>query len=196
MKRYPLKTVGLALLLLTSCSSAPKVEKTVVSAYKDGVPGGTLVETYIITAKITDIDAGSRKVTLLAPDGSQRAFTAGPRYRHFDRLRIGDEVQAKVTRQLLVFLGRQGAPPAASQPIPVAVAPDGSQAGVLRAETVERTAKVGAVDRKRRQATLEFADGTSRSFDIRKDVELGRLIPGEEVVIRTSSAVVLTQESP
>jgi hypothetical protein len=185
-----------ALATLASCSSTPKVEKATAVAYREGVPGGTWVETYKITASVVAIDAANRRVTLVAPDGSRNTFTAEPGDRTFDQLRVGDPVQATVTRQLVVFRRRDGVPPNDGQTTGAVPAPDGAQAGVLRADTVQRSATVTVVDRKGRQATLQFPDGTCRSFAVRKDVDLQQVTPGEEVVIRTSSAVVLKLDKP
>ena len=183
-------------IVFGSCSSEPKVEKTSTVAYREGVPGGTLVERYQITATVSAIDAGSRKVTLTAPDESRNTFTAAPTDRTFDQLRVGDPVRATVTRQLVIFLRRDGAPLSNGPAIAADLAPDAANSDVLKSDTVQRTATVAAVDPKRRRATLRFADGTSRSFPVRKDVELQGVKLGEEVVIRTTSAVVLTVEKP
>jgi hypothetical protein len=177
------------LLTFTSCSSAPKVEKTTTTAYRQSVPGGTLVETYKITALVKAIDPADRKVTLVASDGSANTFTAGPKNRAFDQLRAGEQVQAAVTRELVVFLRKDGAPLTDNTLLSTAV-----NSGALKSDTVQLIAQVGIVDRKRRQVALQFPDGTSKSFTTRKDVDLQRVQSGEEVVIRTTSAVVLTLE--
>jgi len=181
---------------LTSCSSAPKVQKASTVAYLEGVPGGTLVETYKITVTVTEIDPASRKVTLVAPDGSRNSFTAGPGDRSFGQLRVGEKAQATVTRQLVVFLRKDGAALSEGPVIAAALAPPGAEAGVLKSDTVQRIAKVNSIHQQRRQVTLEFPDGTAKTFVVRKEVELQGVKPGEEVVIRTTSAVVLTLEKP
>ena len=191
-----LAVVPAALLTFTSCATSPKVEKVTTTAYREGVPGGTLVETYKITATVTAVDAGTRKVTLVAPDGSRNTFTAGSHYRNFDQLRVGDAVQATVTRELVVLPGQNGVPPNDDHSAALPVVPAGEPSGVLKADTVQRSAKVGAIDQKGRQVTLQFQDGTSKTFPVRKDVDMKRMKVGEDVVIRTTSAVVLSQEKP
>ncbi|MCX6926543.1 MAG: hypothetical protein NT154_25540 [Verrucomicrobia bacterium] len=200
-RRNPLRIAALALMpaalvIFSSCSSTHKVEMTSVATYQEGEPGGTVVETYKITTEVTSIDAGSRKVTLVAPDGSKNTFTAGPNFRGFDQLKVGDEVQATVTRQLVVLLGQNGVPPSDDHAAALPVVPAGELAGVLRADTKQRNAKIGAVDPKERQVTLQFPDGTSKAFPARKDVDMKRMKVGDDVVIRTTSAVVLTPEKP
>src|SRR5690349_13021703 len=99
-----------ALLLLTSCSSTPEVQKATTTDYRKGLPGGTLVETYKVTLTVANLDAASHKVTFVAPDGSRNTFTAGAGDRSFHKLKAGDQVQATVIRQLVVFLRKDGAP--------------------------------------------------------------------------------------
>jgi Cu/Ag efflux protein CusF len=192
----PLALLPATLLLFTSCSSAPKVEKSETAVYQEGVPGGTLVEAYKIPVMISDIVPASRRVTLIAPDGSRNTFTAEPDDSTFGRLKVGEKVEATVTRQLVVSLLMNGAPLSESQATAAVLAPGGTESGAMKSDTLQRTARIGAIDKKGRRVTLRFADGTSTAFDVRKDVELSRLKTGQEVLIRTSSAVVLTLGKP
>ena len=183
-------------LALTSCSSTPKVEKASTVAYREGMPGGTLVEAYQIPVTVAEVDATARKVTLVAPDGSRNIFAAAPGDPAFDRLRAGNRFEAAVTRELVIFLGQDRAAVEQNPITPAVFTPADAQSGVLRSETVQRAARVEAVDPKRRQTTLVFPDGVSKTFPIRKDVDPHQIQPGAEVVIRTSSWVVLTLEKP
>ena len=182
-----------ALLFLISCSSTPTVEKTTKVAYKEGVPGGVLVETYQTAAKVAAVDAANKKVTLLAPDGSKNTFKAGPKGIDFDHLRVGDTVKAFVTRQLVVYLNKDGPPPINGE---TALPSRADHPGVLKSDTVQRGAKVGAIDLRHRHVTLQFPDGTSATFEIRKDVDLSKVKLGEDVVIRSTSAVTLAPGKP
>jgi hypothetical protein len=187
---------AVALLFLVSCASKPENEKNTSSVYRQGVPGGTWVESYRVPVTIAAIDPASRKVTLVASDNSRNTFTAGPNFNGFDQLRVGDQVQAAVARELVVFLRQHGMPPAADTSVAKALIKDGQQSGVLKADTVEKTAKVTATSPNQNQATLQFADGTTRDITVRRDVNLWDVKVGEEVVIRTRSAAVLNLEKP
>ena len=185
-----------ALLFLVSCASKPEDEKSTSTAYREGVPGGTWVESYRIPVTVAAIDPAHRKVTLVASDNSRNTFTAGPDFKGFDQLRIGDQLQAAVARELVVFLRQHGPPPEADTTVAKELIKDGEQSGVLKAEMVEKTAKVTAISPNQGQATLQFADGTTKDIAVRRDVNLWNFKPGEEVVIRTRSAVVLNLEKP
>ena len=201
MKLCPFQVVApavsaAALLLLVSCVSGPEDERNTSTAYREGVPGGTWVESYRATVTVAAIDPTNRKVTLVASDNSRATFTAGADFKGFDQLRVGDQVQAAVAREMVVFLRQHGLPPDADTSVAKEMIKEGEYSGILKAETVEKTAKVTAVRPNQGQATLQFSDGTTRDISVRRDVNLWNIKVGEEVVIRTRSAVVLNLEKP
>src|SRR5262249_1874095 len=148
-----------AALFLSSCASEPEDEKNVSTAYREGVPGGTWVESYKIPLTVEAIDPAARKITLVAADNSRNTFTAGPDFKGFDKLKVGDQVQAAVARELVIFLRQHGLPPEADTSAAKALIKDSDPSGILKADPVEKTAKVTAIDRTYGQATLQFADG-------------------------------------
>ena len=201
MKLCPLQLVlpavsAAAALMLSSCASKPEDETNTSTAYREGVPGGTWLETYKIPLTVAAIDPASRTLTLVASDNTRNTFTAGPDFKGFDNLKVGDQVQAAVARELVIFLPEHGLPPEADTSAAKALIKDGAPSAVLKSDPVEKTAKVTALDRTQGQATLQFADGTTRTVKVRNDVNLYKFEPGEEVVIRTRSAVVLNVEKP
>ena len=174
--------LGSAALVLCSCSSPPKVQKATAMAYREGVPGGTVVENYNITVTVASLDLAQRKVTLKAPDGTQNTFIAGRDVEGLEKLRPGDAVRVAVTRELVIYLSKDSRPVLPEEkPLP----------GALRADTVNKTAWVKTVDEKRRTVLLQFADNTSQSFTLRKDIDTRQLKPGDEVLIGIGSSVVL-----
>jgi translation elongation factor P/translation initiation factor 5A len=185
-----------AMLALTSCSSTPQGEGTTMVAAQKGVPGGVIVDTYKVTATVTAVDAASRKVTLAMADGAKTTVKAGPEVVNFDQIQVGDQVKATVAEQLVVFVRKNGEPASDGEAAAVALAPVGAKPGVLMANTVEVTAKVEALDLEHRKATLRFPDGTSKTFKVRKDVDMTKAKLGDEVVIRTTEAVAITVEKP
>jgi len=185
-----------ALLALTSCSSTPKIEPTTTAVYEQGVPGGVVVETYKNTATVTGIDAASRKVTLVTPDGRKETFKAGPGVVNFDQIRVGDQVKATLAQQLVVYMAKDNPPASDGEAALVALAPKGAKPGGLMANTVQVIAKVTAIDLKHHKATLRFPDGTTRTVAVRRDVDLTQRQVGEEVVIRATEALAISVEKP
>jgi hypothetical protein len=206
LKLGTITLMPVGLLVFTSCSSTPKAEATttaapqgesatMVSAQK-GVPGGTIVQTYKVTATVTAVDAGSRKVTLVTPDGKKTIFKAGPEVENFAQIQVGDQVKATVAEQLVVFVRKNGEPPSDGETAAVALTPLGAKPGVMMANTVEVTAKIEALDLDHRKATLRFPDGTSQTFSVRKDVDMTKGKIGDDVVIRTTEALAILVEKP
>ena len=197
-------------LVVCSCSSEPKTEGTaksslvhevtgegaVMTAFKPGVPGGVAVGTYQETATVTGIDKEKRKVTLVTPNGAMGVFKAGPAVANFDQIEVGDQVKATVTQELVVFVRKSGEPSRDGDATTIGLAPIGTKPGALIADTREITAKVTAIDLKHHKATLQFPDGKSKTFEVRQDVDLTNQSVGQEVVIRTTDALVISVEKP
>ena len=201
MKRNILNWAGLALLsagvlALTSCSSTPSGESATGVAYQEGVPGGVVVQTYKETATVTAIDAAERKITLVTPEGKKDTVKCGPEVVNFDQIRVGDQLKLTVTEQLAVAMAQAGEPLSDGGAAVVALAPVGARPGGLVANTVQVTAKVSAINLKDHKATLQFADGSTRTFPVRKDVDLTQRQVGEEVSIRVTEALAISVEKP
>ena len=194
LKLSVLALLPAAWLSMTGCSSTNKVDKTTTTAFKEGVPGGTLAQTYQTTATVTAIDPATRQVTLTAPDGSQNSFMAGPKVA-LDQIKAGDEVKVTVARELVVYLNPNDVP-ATTSPAAMVRATPGVQPGVLMADTVELTATVEAVDLPKHEATLHISDGRSGTFKVRQDVDLTQVKPGAKVFIRTKAAAAIMLEKP
>ena len=188
-----------AMLALTSCSSTstpdvpPGERSTIVSAQK-GVPGGVTVETFKTTATITGVDAATRQVSLLTADGSRTSFKAGPEVANFDQIHVGDHVKATIVSELAVYLRKGDEPADDGGASAVALAPIGAKPGMMIANTEKVTAKVTAIDAKHHTATLQFPGGKSKTFKVRKDVDVSQATVGQEVVIRVSRALAITVE--
>jgi translation elongation factor P/translation initiation factor 5A len=183
-----------AWLILTGCSSTPKVEKTTTTAFQEGVPGGTLTQTYQADATVTAIDPVTRQVTLTAPDSSQNTFMAGPKV-VLDQIKAGDKVKVTVARELVVYLNHNDLP-ASTSPAAMVGATPGVRPGVLTADTVELTATVEAIEMPKHEATLHISDGRTGTFKVRQDVDLAQMKPGTTVYIRITAAAAIMLEKP
>lgn len=191
-----LALMPVALLTFTSCSSTPEGQGTTAVAVEHGVPGGTIVETYKITATVTAVDAASRKVTLVTPDGTKTTFKAGPEVVNFGQIQVGDQVKATLAEQLVVFVRKSGEPANDGTTAAVALAPVGAKPGAVMANTEEVTAKVEAIDLEHHKATLRFPDGKTKTFKVRPDVDLTKAKLGDEVTFRTTEALAILVEKP
>lgn len=191
-----LAIVPAATLIFTSCSSPPEGQSTTVVSAQKGVPGGIIVGTYQETATVTAVDPATRKVTFVTPGGKKTVFKAGPEVVNFPQIRVGDQVKATLTEELVVFMATDAPPQGQGNASVVALAPVGSKPGALVADTVQVKAKVTEIDLKQHKATLQFPDGSTKKVAVRKDVDLTKRSVGEEVVIRATEVLAVTVEKP
>lgn len=201
MKSMMFKRMAAAILIasplaLVSCTSKPPApESTSSTTFEQGVPGGVVVETYTVTANVTDVDAAKRVVTLLLSDGTKTAVKCGPEVINFDQIRVGDQLKVVFTEELAVSMvtGASAQPGEASA---VALAPRGAKPGAIVAAARQVTATVTEIDLKQHRATLRFSDGSIRKVAVRPDVDLTKRHVGEQVVIRITESVAILVEKP
>lgn len=174
----------------------PGAQAARAAAIQLGQPGGLVVDTYQLSATVTDIDKDKRKVTLQAADGAKTVVKAGPEVVNFDQIAVGDTVKAQVTEQLVVFVRKSTEPAGPAQAATVTLAPVGVKPGAFMAETTEATAKVAALDPQKHEATLQFSDGKSKTFKVRPDIDLSKYSTDDEVVIRSTEALAILVEKP
>lgn len=186
-----------ATISLTSCSTSSRIgETTSSSSYEEGVPGGTYVETYELEATVTAIDAADRKVTLTDAKGKRETVKCGPEVVNFDQIEVGDKVKVTMNSELVLAMADADNPPMDATATQVSLAPVGAKPGGSMTGTQQYTATVSGINLKRREATLRFPDGTTRTFAVRKDVDLSKRKVGEQVVVRVRVGVAISVEKP
>src|SRR4051812_30040332 len=168
IQRFAYVSLLPAVLAFNSCSTEPAGHSTQLAAFAPGEPGGAVVQTYKETATVTGIDKATRKVTLVTKEGKKTNFKAGPEVANFNQIEVGDQVTATVAGQLVVFVRKPGEAPPEGAAAAVGLAPLGAKPGILLANTEEITAKVNSINLKKREATLDFPDGSSKTFKVRK----------------------------
>lgn len=200
MKRSLLSLLSLFItLLLTSCSSTtygPIDDKNQNATYQKGVPGGTVVETYRLDATVSEIETAARKVTLLSKEGKKTTVKCPPEVVNFDQIHVGDTVRAIVTSELTVAMADASTERIESASQTVALAPKGAKPGMFVTETQQYTATITDINLKKRQATLHFPDGSDRTFNVRKDVDLSQRKVGEQVTFQVAMAMAISIQKP
>jgi hypothetical protein len=162
----------------------------------EGVPGGTVVQTYELEATVAAIDAAARKVTLVDAAGIKTTVKAGPEVVNFDQIRVGDKLKITAAQELVVSVAGEGETPSDGGAQMVALAPKGAKPRGLMAETTQVTAKVTALDAEHHEATLQFEDGTTHTVAVRPDVDLSKRKVGDKVVIRITEALAIRVMKP
>jgi hypothetical protein len=171
-------------------------ETAAAAAVEEGVAGGVMVQTIEITATVILIDKANRKVTLLGADGIKETVKAGPDVVNFDQIRVGDQLEITATEELIVSLAGPDEALDDEADAVVALAPVGSKPGGVAAGTVQVIGTITAIDTGKRMATLKFADGTTKTFPVRADVDLSQRRVGDKVVFQMTEMIALTVEKP
>jgi Cu/Ag efflux protein CusF len=161
---------------------------------EEGVPGGTIVDTMEVNAKVTAIDTEQRMLTLMTPEGNEFNLRVGPEAVNFDQIQVNDVVTATVTKELIVFLDEEGAAAPDGAAEMVALAPKGAQPGAVAAKTVQVTGTVTKIDATNRTATLRFENGQEKTFAVRDDIDLSKRTVGERVVFQVTEMLTIGVE--
>ena len=203
MRLKPMTLSKLALLslssaLLLACTTAPsndvlESKNRSSSTFVEGVPGGAFSEVDKITATVSAIDYKTRSVTLKDAHGNKRTVTAGPEVSNLEQVKTGDPVTIIAALETVVYLQERGQA-AEDGAAGIALGASGNNIGVFKANTEQHTAEVTAVDIERHQVTLQFADMSSRTMPVRKDVAISAKDIGKKVVIKTTHAIAVKVE--
>ena len=76
------------------------------------------------------------------------------------------------------------------------LAPQGAKPGVVMTDTVEVTAEIVSLDRKKRRVTFEFVDGSAQTVKIARDLDLTQVQVGDSVRVQVTEAVAISVEAP
>jgi len=188
---------ALLFVFITACATAsppPAPTSDTSTAVEEGVPGGIVVNTVEVSARVTAIDKAKRKATLMDSEGDEFTVKVGPEAVNFDQVKVGDLLKVTVTEQVVVFLDKEGAASSDGGAEMVAVAPKGAKPGGFVAETIQITGTVVAIDQEKRIVTLRFDDGTFKAFSVRDDIDLTRHNKGERVVFQITEMIAITVE--
>ena len=168
---------------------------TSVSVFEPGVPGGVSTNTAKMTALVTAVDYKKRTVTLKNDQGEKRTLNVGPEAVNFNQIKTGDHVIVEVAEELAIYMRDKNAPNNDGSAGIITQAAPGEKPAVLYADTVEITAVVKALDLNKHTATLQFADGSTKTVAVRQDVVLDKKQIGRQVVFRMTSATAVTVET-
>ena len=187
------------LFTLSACTTTtppPPPEENASYAFTEGVPGGVIIDTIEVSAKVTAIDTANRKVTLMGPDGEEQTVKVGPEAINFDQVMVGDMLNVTLTTELVVFLDEEGASGPDGSVAVIAAAPKGGQPAGLVAETTQATATVTGIDLANYTATVQFEDGSSQTLPVRGDIDLSKRKVGEKVVFQSTEMIAISVEKP
>ncbi len=165
---------------------------TVVAGSAPGKAG--VARTVNVTATITAIDKATRDVTLKGPQGNELTVTAGPDIKNFNKLKVGDQVDAKYVEALTLQLLKGGGQPVArTEQMGTASAKPGAQPAGAVGRRVTIVADVVGLDPGTQTVTLK---GPQRTVDlvVSDPEQFKRVSKGDQVEATYTQALALTVE--
>ena len=196
MKKMLSVVTGVALLVACASFAYGAEQAATTMKKQTGEPGAVAVMAVTATATVQSVDSAKRTVTLKMPNGKVKTLKAGKEMKNFDQIKAGDKVKMTYVEELAVALSKAGAPPSAEETTEVMLAPKGAKPGVIAADTIEMTAKVTAVDSKKRTVTLMGPEGKTKTLKVPKTVNLKQVKKGDDVTVRYTEALAIMVEKP
>ena len=182
---------GVLALAASLPAQAQKAPTTITSATSD--PGNAAVtQTTTVSAKIVGIDHSKRLLQVKFADGKVRELEAGAEVQNFDRLAVGDDINAKYVEALSLELRKAGS----------ATLKDGVTEATTRrmvdgkpAATVGRlitaVSEVVSIDAKTQTITLRNPDGHLVDLEVKNPAQLKNVAPGDNVEAIYTEALAL-----
>jgi exosome complex RNA-binding protein Csl4 len=151
----------------------------------------------VITAEVVAVDRMDRTVALLGPEGNVVAVEVGPQARNFDQIEVGDMVKAKYYESIALYLGKKGEKMGVTSGVVAARSAKGDMPAGAVVETVDVSAEIKSIDKKKRAVTLILPDGKNITTEVDKSVRaFDTLKVGDSVNARYTEATAISVERP
>lgn len=195
MKKFSMLCIAVVLVLGVATLSFAQAKAEPKAAPQP--MGAAVVDVVKMTATVEKVDVATRMVTLKGPKGNLVTFKAGEAVKNLDQVKAGDKVVARYLESVAVFVRKSGEPPSAGELDAVGVAPKGAKPGVVMVQTDEVTAKVQAVDAKKRSITLMGPEGKTKTFKVDPSVKrLNEVKKGDDITLRVTQALAIDVVKP
>ena len=187
-----MKQLAIALGLAVAATFAWSVAAQTGAIVAGSAPGKVgVAETVKVTATIVAIDKATRDITLKGPKGNEFTVTAGPAVKNFDKMQVGDQVNAEYVEALTLELKKGGGQKVAQTEQMGAVgAKQGAQPAGAVGRQVTIVADVIAVDAATQTVTLK---GPQRTVElkVRDPEQFKRIAKGDQVDATYTQALAL-----
>ena len=158
-----------------------------------GVEVGEVIEA---SATVVEIDKADRMVTLLSHNGNVVKIEAGEEVRNFDQIEVGDKVKITYYESVAIYLGAPGTQPEADAAAVMVRAAKGTKPGGVAVGAIDVSAKVVAIDKTKRELTLELPDGRVVKNEVDPSVKaFDGLEVGDVIHARITRALAIGVES-
>lgn len=150
--------------------------------------------TLTLDGEVTAIDRENRLVTLRGDDGEQMTMVVGPDIERFEKLEVGDKVQARYTEAVAVALATGGSEADLRQKIESSAAeqPSSGKPGLGAVERTTIVANVFEIDKDAGTLTLRGPSGDPVKVRVQDQAALDELEVGNQLVMSYVQASVVS----
>jgi Cu/Ag efflux protein CusF len=150
-------------------------------------------DTTTVRATVKAINHKTRTVTLRGEDGQETTFVVDEAVKNLPQVRKGDIVTAQYHRALAARIVKQGeGKPGYSTGGGIETAEPGEKPAGVSAETVQVTATVTKIDRRKQEITLRGPRGKSVVVAVKNPANIEKLKKGDLVEITYTEAVAIS----
>jgi hypothetical protein len=178
---------------LTAYAQTPDTSAKVVAAPGKVKATATTKETFAVLS----VNAGSREVLLMSPNGKLHTVNVSDQVRNFDQIRVGDQVTVEYTEAISLELKKHGPGPGVTAQEAAVRTPLGARPGAAVGRTVTVLANVVAVDTAKQIVTLRGPQGNEFDVSVQDPSQLNGIKKGDEVeAAYTEELAVSVQSTP
>jgi hypothetical protein len=178
------------MLVLLGCSEKEQSKNTV-----DEVKSEHLVNVRHVNTVMTieAINLEERLFTLRYAEGNTIVLKADPKIPDIEKIKIGDEVEVKYIKSLVVFVTSPDSsrPPISEKKTVRAEIEDGKPAEYI-IDVIEKVSTVMAIDHEKREAILKDSEGHLHEVDIHDQVDnIESVSVGDQIIYHSTETIAV-----
>jgi hypothetical protein len=162
-------------------------------------PGGIVAQVVTEKGTVEAINYDDRTLTVKDSAGVSHFIKAGPEMVNFPQIKLGDEVIAKATQSIAIFVDKpeNKSEASANQGGVVMLAPIGAKPGIVAAKVMEITATVENIDYGNRLVTLKGPQGNTITTTVDPSVKrFNNIKVGDLVYMQITEEFGIKVETP
>lgn len=189
--------MNFSLVLLTFCLTAVLSMAAATTTFGQEVKGVQVGDAVVVTAEVVAIDKADRTLVLLGPEGNVVSIEVGLEARNFDQIEVGDTLKVEYYQAVALFLGKPGEKPKAGAGVIAARSKKGEKPAGVVIETIDVSASIEDIDKKKRTVTLKKPDGKLVTTKVDESVKaFDSLKVGDLVHALYTEAIAISVEKP
>lgn len=136
-----------------------------------------------------------REVVLKDNDGFQQTMTLGEEVKNFDQIRVGDIVTFTISKDIAIYIGKEGEIPGMGESKLLYSAAKGSKPGALQVKESFVTLDILKLNKDAKEVTVRLPDGAIKSI-VTPKLDFSSVKVGQTVIIREIITQKITVTAP